>query len=446
MYKSKDLNHGTMTNERVNKRRRFVLLSGLAAGAASMLQACGGGSSTNAAADTSEVNGLQCTKLQALSGVNTSTLAPIPGNAVSLSTYGGVPGASSTTNQTAFANALNALKASGGGTLNINPGTYQWGSSGSDMSFISGLNNVHINAPGVTIQCNSNGANPSIWSFWNCSNIGITGVTFNDLGANPLNMQGAYALLWEGDRPTSKFKTTNVTVTRGLMAFRCFGGDLQTEIDMQITVNDCYYGPNTGTNGNGASSTTRSRFDITGTKTRRIFLAFGAKHMDVKINYTGSSSDIGSNGLIDIVAGSNDPWAGDLNVDDCTFDCTVSGYLGNHQCIFQHYLQGPNNTAWYYRNLKVNVNCVNVSGGTHIHKFVHDNGTAELGTTLRTFANIELTGTVSGTYQATMIDSTTTSSSSGNSVRVASTLAPYVNMAALPRYFLVFAPAGAQCG
>jgi hypothetical protein len=127
-------------------------------------------------------------------------------------------------------------------------------------------------------------------------------------------------------------------------------------------------------------------------------------------------------------------------VDDCNFDCTVSGYLGNHQCIFQHYLQGPNNTRWAYSNLKAQVNCVNVTGGTIIQKFVHDDGTAELGTTLRTFKNVQVTGSISGSFNAKLIESTSRSISPGNLILVSSSLTPYQDMTVLPSYFQIFTP------
>src|SRR3569623_580223 len=208
-----------VADKKFNPKRRVLLLGGLAASTAGVLQACGGGGSngTGATGDTAQMaqTSTQCpSQLLATTSTGSATpLQPIPSYSVALDSYGGVPGASPATIINAFNSAYSALKANGGGTLLIPPGTYNLGnaSAGAVMIRASSLNNVLISGYGATLTMTTTDVSmPVFLYFSNSSNINIAGLHIPDSGTIlGINWKGAICIEFNTTVPTDGAKVVD---------------------------------------------------------------------------------------------------------------------------------------------------------------------------------------------------------------------------------------------
>src|SRR3569832_2440177 len=136
---------------------------------------------------------------------------------VSLADYGGVPGASSSTLINAFNSAYAALKANGGGTLTIPPGTYNLGSYGSNTYATNaiGMNNVLISGYGATLTITTTtAAVPAILHFQNCNNITKTNQTkTNPNNKKTNNKKNTKNKQTENTNTNNSFKVVDCTAT-----------------------------------------------------------------------------------------------------------------------------------------------------------------------------------------------------------------------------------------
>src|SRR3569832_2473458 len=125
-----------VADKKFNPKRRVLLLGGLAASTAGVLQACGGGGSngTGATGDTAQMaqTSTQCpSQLLATTSTGSATpLQPNPSYSVSLDSYGGVPGASASAQGGAGGGAAAAGGAGGGGARAGPPGAGGRGGGG----------------------------------------------------------------------------------------------------------------------------------------------------------------------------------------------------------------------------------------------------------------------------------------------------------------------------
>jgi hypothetical protein len=113
----------------------------------------------------------------------------------------------------------------------------------------------------------------------------------------------------------------------------------------------------------------------------------------------------------------------------------VSKYLG----LVHFYHQGATGSFQYCRNVKAHVVFNNVSGTGNMFIFDHEYPAGTIpSTTIRSFEQITLTGSITGgSFGGRIISNPSVSTANSNLVNVSSTLAAYQNMSALPGYFKV---------
>lgn len=432
-----------------NNLRRKFLLGGLAASAAGLLQACGG-SSSNSSSNKSE-SGLSDENNRALASTTVvsepATLRPIPAYSISLASYGGVPGASASTIVNAFNNAYAALKANGGGTLVIPPGTYHLGSYGSNTQAtnVSNMHNVLISGYGATLTITTTAAAvPSILHFQNCSNINIAGLHFTDPGTDlTINWKGAVCIQASCTVACDGYKVYDCTANSVLTLFKAYGGGgaanyLLTNLDITGTVTNAYYGINVNYTGRN------SKCNLTTNGVRRAFICYGAQNWNVKVDHTPKST-AQSNSLIELPNDAN----GDVS--DIIINVIVRGNLSYHTGIVGFQQQGPLSATPVIKNVKANVVVQNATGapGAALFWFMHDDGSQILGNTNRNWINIECTGTVdtvsSSVMNGRIVQSRTPTSGTQSSIRVSTQFNGLQNFAALPPYFSMFTPSSTQC-
>lgn len=423
-------------NKEMDSRRRQVVLGGLVVGTSGLLQACGGGGAEEITADTqTTANGVEATMAagSVVAGVSVTTPAPIPTNMVNLSDFGGVPGAGASAIISAFNQAFSRLKSLGGGTLTIAPGVYNIGSYPSEVIAIGveGLQNVLISAYGaqMTMTTTASTGMPVFLSFSNPQNVTIAGLRFYDFGTNlNINWKGAVCLSVTSNVARSGFKTVDCVAENVGTFFRSVGNYLFTNFDIHGSVTVAYYAVNVNNNGRF------SKFNVACDRVRRALVAWGAQNQDHKYTCHHVAGGLGSNGFVDLVPRGGNP------VKDCTVEVSMTGNSSPYGSIINFYQQAPDNPL-YMRNVKAKVIVNNVAGSAPLFEFMHEDPVGTIpATTARTWEQMELTGSVTGTYTGPIIRNRTTSTGTTNSVLVASNLAALQNMAALPSYFNVFTP------
>jgi hypothetical protein len=362
-----------------------------------------------------------------------TTPAPIPNNQVNLSDFGGVPGAGRTAIASAFSQAFAKLKSMGGGTLNIAPGTYDYGSVTSQqyMVYASDLNNILIKGYGAKFTITSANTYVLFFGFLNSNNLTVAGLTFYD--ASPIigqDQTGALCVDLLSSKPTAKFKMVDIKGEHVFALFRSYAGTepgyayTGTEWDIHGSLTEGYYGMIVNYNGRF------SKANITVHNVRRAFISYGTRDWDLTIN-ASSTGVRGSDGLVDLIPLPSFP------VQDNKVLLNFTGSL-NYSALIHFYNQNsPNGLTGdtYTRNVRAHVNLTNVTPDFNKSIFYHGFGGAS--TTTRPFENIYLSGTVNSAYKPLMISSPAVSTAPTSSVYVSKTLSTFQNMSTLPSYFHV---------
>ncbi len=410
-----------INSKTVNNQRRKLLLGSLAAGAAGLLQACGGGGAMEAEASSQSTM---------LAGSTVVTPSSVPANQVRLADYGGVPGASSSAIISAFNQAFNQLKNLGGGTLLVGAGKYNLGnfSSAANAISVSDLQNVLISAYGAQLTMNTTAVTmPVFIHFQNPNNVTIAGMSFYDSGTDlSVNWRGAVCLSVNTTYARSGFKTVDCLAENVVTFVRSYGEYTLTGMDIHGTVRNAYYGVNPNRNGRF------SKCDVTCDRVRRGFLGYGARDWDITLSCTSVSGALGSNGFVDLIPDASSP------SQDCTIKLTVTGNSNPYGCLIHFYHQGTTSAAQHMRNVKAHVTLNNATGSAPVFLFDHEPPTGVVSSTIRTWEQMVLTGSIVGSYAGPMIRNPSISTGSTNSVSVASNIAALQNMSALPKYFTVF--------
>ena len=436
-------------NKDMDNRRRQLLLGGLALGATTLLQACGGGGADSgdgiAAGAQPSANTSGQTSLHAETVVSTvTTPAPIPSHVVNLASYGGVPGASGATIISAFNQAFNQLKGLGGGTLNVGAGVYNLGTfSNTSAIRVNDLQNVLISAYGAqltmttgTTSTSATNNTPVFLDFYNPNNVTVAGMAFKDFGSDILfrssgGRWGAICLNVYASTPRAGFKTVDC-VADAVVTF-CRSDNRPspyqfTGFDIHAAIKNSYYGVQMLRNGRF------SKCNLTCLNVRRAFLSQSARDWTVNVT-TNRTEGIGSNAHVVLDAFPSWP------VQDCNITIKASGDLDGYVSLGSICHQGADGTYSYARNVKFNIAISNATSAATTG-FISLTAEPESGggirsTTVGAYENIQVNGTVSGTYNGRIVANPSVSSASTNAIYVASKLAALQNMSALPSYFRI---------
>jgi hypothetical protein len=370
-----------------------------------------------------------------------TTPAAIPSGVVNLADYGGTPGASPSAVISAFNQAFNQLKNMGGGTLNIAAGTYSLGNQPSEVIVIgvNDLRNVLISGYGAKITMNTTASTgmPVFLHFQNPNNVTIAGLSFQDFGTNlSVNWKGGVCISVNTTVACSGFKTVDClaesvgTFWRSMPSTRY----TLTNCDINATVRTAYYGLNCNYNGRF------SKCNLNTTNVRRAFIAYGTRDWEIVVNGSADGVALGSNAYLEMVPDAVSP------VENVKIYLTMTGNVSKYLGLVHFYHQGPTGTFQYCRNVKAHVVFNNVSGTGNMFIFDHEYPAGTIpSTTIRSFEQITLTGSINGgSFGGRIISNPSVSSASTNLVNVSSTFSTYQNLGALPGYFKVFTPS-TQC-
>jgi hypothetical protein len=400
-------------------RRRGFLLGGLGAGVAGMFPML---------LDESPVRKNIGGRAGGIGG------AVVPPTVVSLADYGGVPGASKAILVGAFSQAFAALAHSGGGTLLVPAGVYDFGNHADAASIIScrNLNNIAISAYGATFKANTTTTVvPHFFYFFNFQNVTIAGASFNDPGFTPwVNWRGMYCVGLQADTASSGFRMVDCYAERvlGLLATNNNAATRSylSDVSVQGEVHYAYYGV-------GASFIKEHvNVDLVCHNVRRAFIAYALKNASITVTSSSTSSWPGSNGLIALVSAG----ASMGNVENVRVKVDTSG-ASIHSSYVHFYHQGPE-LEGCMRNIDATVNVINADATATLFMFDHEtNGV--LPTTARIWDQIFLHGSVTGKFAGKIISNTSVSTSRGT-VYVDANLAGRQNAKSLPAGFRIHLP------
>lgn len=402
-------------------RRRKLLLGGIAAGTAGLLQlSCQ--SSRHEADVEASVGG----KAGSIGG------AVVPSYTVSLAAYDGVPGASPLVLRKAFSQAFADLKKNGGGILLVPAGLYDFGSYSASTSIITGndLNNIAISAYGAVFKATTT-ANvmPHMFYFFNFNNLTIAGARFTDTGFTPwVNWKGMYCAGIQASKASSGFRMVDCYAESvvGLFGAHNNAATRQYLADVSIhgEVRCAYYGA-------GASFIREQvSVNLNCHNVRRAFIAYALKKADITVSVSSTSSWPGSNGLIALVSAGSDRG----NVEDVRVKVDASG-AAIYGAYVHFYHQGPELDG-YMRNIDATVNVSNVShvsSRRNLFLFDHETNGVQP-TTARVWDCIYLHGSVTDSFDGRIVSNPSVSTSPG-SVYVDTNLAVRTDLSKLPAYF-----------
>ena len=364
--------------------------------------------------------------------------AGIPANSVNLATYGGVPGATAANIRTAINDALNALAGMGGGTLVIDAGTYDLGTSPDSGHVIrTGLTNICIRGYGATFTCDTTTQKiTSFFYFTNPQNVAVMGLSFQDRGYDrTLNWKGAYALDVSTSAASNGFKAIDIEcisclgVLRGSATSSAAYYTL-TGLEVSGWATDCYYGVGCNFNGQG------SKVTLICSNVRRSWIAYGAKDWKLDLSIYADATFSGSNGAIDPVA---------LNAYPCEnidIRARFTGRVAAWFALVNFYAQETGSPL--YKNIKANVTLDNTTGAAYIFFIRHEvTGTGILASSTVQLQNVECNGYVKGAFPggSVLIEHATTSTAAGNSLRVSRAFRQYTSSSGWPAYCTFGTPA-----
>jgi hypothetical protein len=295
--------------------------------------------------------------------------APVPSRTVSLAEFGGRPGAGRAALAEAFRCALAILSRSGGGTLLVPPGAYDFGPVDAPLALLPcrDLRDIAISAYGaVFIAYTAARVVPNMFYFFNFDNVTLAGATFMDQGFSPwMDWRGMYGVGLQADRPSGGLHLVDCRAERvlGLLASNNgpAGRHLMTDIHVQGVVRHAYYG--VGANHVGG----RVSVDLVCHNVRRAYIAYAARHADVVVRASADAAWPGSNGFVALVcAGAR---LGD--VEDVRVRVDVAGAC-IHGSYVHFYHQGPERDG-AMRDVEATVNVAGM--GTLACMFLFDHET-----------------------------------------------------------------------
>lgn len=375
------------------------------------------------------------------------TPRPIPALTVNLADYGGVPTASVTTIRNAFTLAFNDLKANNGGTLEVNSGTYNFGTVAQNavMVAVTSLRNVHVKGDNVMLQISTGtgtGSNntPVFFQLSAPDNVTFSGFSFEDFGSDILfrsagGRWGAIAFNTFSTTAVADFKTFDcnaVALVSFIHSDNRSNPYTQTKFDITANIRDCYYGVQM------LQSGTDSVCYVNMTNGRRSGVWQCPRNWDINVTLNRTEG-IGSNGVVHLDSGNS----GNLLADGVTAHVTATGALNGYNALVRIEHQGTIGAASVHQNHNINVNINNASSaastGVVTFSAEEESGASGiLSSTAGSWRNVTVRGTVTGTYTGTFIRSLAASTSGNNSIAVGSNLWGY--QTGLPAYYTQTTP------
>lgn len=362
------------------------------------------------------------------------TPRPIPNNTVNLSDYGGVPGASATTIANAFVSACNQLKTLGGGTLFVQSGTYNFGSrSGGSAITINDLSNVLISAYGAQFVMNTTAnVTPVFLNFSNPDNVTIVGMSFQDTGTDlSVSWRGAVCIWVSSSSLKRDFKLLDCSATSVVSFISCdqrnSSAYMMEGFDIHGTITNSYYGVQMLRTGRFSTC------DISTLNVRRAFISHSTRDWDINVN-VNRTGGLGSNACVVLSTFQNFP------VLDCVVNITATGALNGYSCLGEIIHQSADGVYSYANNVDFNIAVNNATSPASVG-FINFAAEPEAGggirsTTVGAWQQVDITGTVTGSYSGKIVSNQSVSSASTNQIRVASNLWGY--QSGLPSYFQQF--------
>lgn len=354
---------------------------------------------------------------------------------ISLSDFGGVPGAGGDAIISAFHQAFDLLKRAGGGVLFIPPGIYDLGEHGGGIYLIraSDLQNVEISGYGATLQMTTTAVTTNVFfNLENPSNVSVRGLSFYDHGTDlSVDWRGAVCFDVYTTRPCSGFRTVDCTADHVLNFFRSFAQGEEkytlTGCDLNAVVKNSYYGINMKYNGR------YSKCNLTCIAVRRGFIGYGVKNWHITMHCNSRDRAKGSNGFINLITFTEDP------AEHSAIKLTVTGSTNPYTALVHFYHQdvGEQQTI---RDISASVDLKQATGRATIFLFDHALKTGVKRETTRTFERITLDGTVGRRYAGKVIANPSVSTGLTNDIKVSRHLVRDRDMAALPKYIVTFMP------
>jgi hypothetical protein len=335
--------------------------------------------------------------------------AVVPSTLINLADYRGVPGAVPARLIDAFSDAFAALAASGGGTLFVPAGDYDFGSY-SDASTIilcRDLCNIAISAYGATFHVKT-AANvvPNLFYFLNFTNITIARASFVDHGFSPrFNWRGMYCVGIQADKVSQGFRMVDCYAEKvvGLLASnnnsagRCYLSDISVQGEVQFS----YYG--VGTN----FVRENVHIELVCHNVRRAFIAYALRNADITIISGNTSAWPGSNGLVALVATGGNTG----NVENVRVRVDVAGEC-IHSSYVHFYHQGVEQLG-YMRDIDATVNVRNRDATRNLFIFDHETDRL-LTSTARVWDRIWLHGSLAGKRSGRVISNFSRTTSPGS--------------------------------
>lgn len=367
-------------------------------------------------------------------------LAAVPPHTVSLADCGGRPGIGRARLVQAFDQAFAALRRSGGGTLVVPPGLYDFGEHGqaSYIVLCRDLRDIAISAYGATFRATTTAkVVPNLFYFFNFDNITIAGARFTDSGFTPwLNWKGMYCVGLQADRASRGFHIVDCHARRvvGLLASNNDAGGRHhmSGIRVHASVDHAYYGV-------GASFVRRDvRVELACHNVRRAFIANALAGADIRITSSNTAGWPGSNGLVALLCSG----AASGNVENVRVRVRVSGDC-IHGSYVHFYHQGPEPEG-FMRDIEATVEVFDIGRVRRLFVFDHESeGVAR--STARGWDRILLRGRVAGRFRGEILSSPS-ASMAGGTVWVDPGLARAGGLRALPRGFRLAGPGVAGQG
>lgn len=334
--------------------------------------------------------------------------AKVPPTLVNLADFGGTPGAGRSILVSAFGKAFSALTESGGGTLFVPAGVYDFGSY-ADAAYIilcRDLRNIAISAYGATFMATTT-ANvvPNFFYFFNFQNITIAGASFMDRGFNPwLDWKGMYCVGIQADKFSSGLSMVDCYAERvvGLLASHN-GAAARThlsDINVHGEVRYSYYGV--------CANFIREhvKVELACHNVRRAFIAYSLRNAEIRIAASSTSNWPGSNGLVSLASlGASSGNVENVRVRvDASGECIYSGYV-------HFYHQGPERLGCM-RDIDATVDVTKTRSARVLFVFDHETDDVQANTA-RVWDRIWLHGTVSGRFTGRVISNRSVSTSPG---------------------------------
>lgn len=372
--------------------RRGVLLGGLGAGLAGMLPA-----------GVDEPHGRQVDRRK----LGSNGGAAVPPTVVSLASCGGTPGASPAVLAGAFGRAFRALSDAGGGTLLVPGGLYDFGTLTEDAAVLCrNARDIAISAYGATFMGTTRAkAIPTLFYFFNFSNVTIAGASFTDVGFTPwTNWQGMYGVGLQADAPSKGFRMVDCYAQRvvGLLATHNNAATRRflEGVSVQGEVREAYYGLSASYIRQGVD------VDLICHNVRRAFIAYALKDARIAIRVSSTPDWPGSNGLVALVSSG----ASQGNVENVRVSVDVTGAC-IHSSYVHFYHQGPERMGTM-RDIDATVNALHLRGANSLFAFDHEiDGVSTR--TARTWDRISLHGKVLGPFTGKVVSNPSISESPG---------------------------------